>query len=172
MINIRFDKKMIIMVAGVAIAIVAFVLMVVPLFNKIHQMEDEAKALESEMASARQVIQSQGKFQQTGNLLTRQKISIAIDEITKMGAKQNINFLSISPQRIGTPQGSKYPVLPIRMDLQSEYKDLGLFLGSLEGLKESIVTVKNFQVEVDQQVLPQIKIDLILEVYLQEGEDG
>ncbi len=170
--NIRFDKKTVIMVSGIAVAIIAFALMVIPLFNKVGKVGSEVKALELEMISARQAIQSRDKFRQTGNLLTRRKISLAIDEITKMGALENISFVSISPQKISKPKGSKYPVLPIWMNLQSEYKDLGIFLGALEGLGESIITVKSFQIEVDQQILPQIKTDLVVEVYLREGEDG
>ena len=172
MLNIRFDKKTVIIIAAVSAVIIAFVLMAAPLFNKVRRVGDEVTALDQEMMSARQAIQSQGKFQWTGTLLTRQKVSLAIDEITKLGATLNINFLSISPQKITRPKDSKYPVLPIHMNLQSEYKDFGIFLGALEGLNQSIVTVKSFQVNADQQILPQIKADLIVEVYLQEGEDG
>ena len=169
---IQFNKKLIIVIASVTFTATAFFLMIAPLLSKVQRVGGEVKALESEMMSSRQAIQSQDKFRQTGNLLTSQKVSLAIDEITKVGATLNINFLSISPQKIIKPQGSKYPALPIQMSLQSGYKDLGLFLGALEGLKKSIITVKSFQAEVDHQILSQIKTDLVVEVYLREGEDG
>ena len=172
MLKIQFDKRSMIIIAGVVLAIIVYYSLMASLFSKVRRVGGEVKALEREMAAARQAIGSQEKFQQTGDLLTRRKISLAIDEITKVGATLNIDFLSISPQKIMKPKGSKYPALPIRMNLQCGYKDLGLFLGALEELKQSIITVKSFQVEVNQQILPQIKTDLIVEVYLREGEDG
>ena len=171
-INIRLDKRSMIIITGVALTAITGYLLMAPLASKVRRVGDEVKTLEGEMIAARQAIQSKDKFQQTGELLTRRGVSLAIDEITKTGAAQNINFFSISPQKIMKSGGSKYPVLPIRMALQSEYRDLGLFLGALENLKESIISIKSFQIDADQDILPQIKTDLVVEVYLQEGEDG
>ena len=172
MIHVRFDKKTAIIVAAVAIVIIIFVLMAAPLLTKVRALGSEVKALDQEMMSARQAVELQDKFQQTGNLLTRQKVSLAIDEITKVGATQSINFLSISPQKIMRIEGSKYPVLPIQMELQSEYQDLGTFLGALEKLEGSIATVKSFQIERDQQNLSQVRTMIVVEIHLLEGEDG
>ncbi|MCK4882914.1 MAG: type 4a pilus biogenesis protein PilO [Candidatus Omnitrophica bacterium] len=172
MIKIQWDKKTVIMVAGIAAAVIAFVLMAAPLFKEVRSAGVEVKALEQEMASVRQAIQSKDKFQEKGDLLTSQKLSLAIGEISRTGTVRNINFLSISPQKATKAQGSKYPVLPIHMVLQSEYKDLGLFLRALEGLKQSIVTVRSFEIRSGGQIPSQIRTDLVVEVYLQEGEDG
>ncbi len=170
--SIRLDKKMVMIIAGIGLVMIVGYFLMAPLLSKVHSVGDEVKVLECEMGAVRQAIQSEGKFQKAGELLTRRKVSLAIDEITKTGAVRNINFLSISPQKIMKPAESKYPVLPIQMDLQSEYSDLGLFLGDLESLEKSIVSVKSFQVDVDSDILPKINTDLLVEVYLQEGEDG
>lgn len=172
MLNIRLDKKTTFVTAIGVIAVAAFALTVIPLWNKARSVGSEVKALEHELISVRKVLQSRGKFRQTGALLTRPKTFLAIDEITKTGASHGINFLSISPQKITKTKDSRYPAFPIRMDLQSGYRDLGLFLGALERLKESITAVKSLQIEADPQVQSQIRTGLVIEVYLQEGEGG
>jgi Tfp pilus assembly protein PilO len=170
--KIQVEKKIIIIAGTVAMVMVASVLMIVPLWNKAGSKAAEVKILEEEMLSARQALQSGKKLQKTGTLLTRRKISLAIDEMTKIGAANNVNFQSISPQKITKKKDAIYPVLPIRMVLQSGYQDLGAFFGALEGLEESIITVKSFQIEADPQALPLVRTDLVVEVYLREGEDG
>lgn len=172
MTKIQPDKKTIIIIVGIAAAVIAFVLMAAPLFKEVRSMGIEVKVLEQEMASVRQAIQLKGKFRKKGDLLTGQRLSRAIGEISRTGTVKNINFLSVSPQKVIKTQGSKYPILPIRMVLQSEYKDLGLFLRALEGLKQSIVTVRSFEIRSGGQVPSQIRTDLVIELYLQEDEDG
>lgn len=172
MTKIQPDKKTIIIIVGIAAAVIAFVLMAAPLFKEVRSMGTQVKVLEQEMASVRQAIQLKGKFRKKGDLLTRREVSLAIDEIGKTGVLRKITFLSIIPRKITKAQGSKYPVLPIRMVLQSEYKDLGLFLRALEGLKQSIVTVRSFEIRSGGQVPSQIRTDLVIELYLQEDEDG
>ena len=170
--SFRFDKKLTIIGAGAILTMVVLYLLIGPLVAKVHRTGKEVKALEEEMRTARQAIESEGKFQLTGELLTRQKVSLAIDEITKTGAAHNINFVSISPQPIVKPAESPYPVLPIRMEVRSGYKDLAMFLGALERLQRSIVTVKSFEIDADPGTLPQLETILVVEVYLREGENG
>jgi len=172
MLKITLDKKFIVMIAVVVLVAGISFSLFGPLLSKVRRVGGEVKVLEREMLAARDAIKMQEKFQRTGSLLTRQKVSLAIDEMTKTGATLGINFLSISPQRIMKTNNSEYPVLPIQMDLRSKYENLGLFLGSLEVLKESIVTVRSFEMDSDQNDSLQIETTLVVEIHLREGEDG
>lgn len=169
--DIELNKKTMAITGGLMVVVVAVILLK-PLFLQVDALSRELKTLEEAMVSARDAISRKKQFQQDGHLLKLQEVSRAISEMTNMGTALNINFLSTSPQTITKPEGSKYPVLPIRMDVQSEYKSLGLFLGSLENLKESIITVKSFDMTTNEAILPQVKAELVVEIYLQEGEDG
>lgn len=170
--NIRFDRKTALVLSGIAVVVIVFLLLTVSLLNKVRKAGKEAKALEREMLSVRQALQLQENFRQNGKLLSRRQISLAIDDITKVGAAQNVNFLSISPQKITRPSDSSYQVLPIQMNVQSAYVDLGLFLNALERLEQGIIAVKGFEITRDQLILPQIKSGLVVEVYLKEGDGG
>ncbi|HQP10028.1 MAG TPA: type 4a pilus biogenesis protein PilO [Candidatus Omnitrophota bacterium] len=170
--NIRIDKKFKLLAAVAVLVVAVSYLFMGPLVGKVRRLGSDVRALDDEMKAARQALQSEKKFQQTGELLMRRQISLAINEITQTGAAQKINFLSINPQPIARPKGAKYPLLPIRMDLQSEYRDLGSFLGSLEKLQQSIVAIRSFEIYAAPDILPKIETNLVVEVYLREGEDG
>jgi Tfp pilus assembly protein PilO len=170
--DIELNKKTVAVIVGVVVVVVIAVFLLKPLFLKVDALGRELKTLEEEMVSSREVISRKELFRRDGHLLKRQEVSRAIGEMTDMGGTFNINFLSTSPQIITRPEGSPYPVLPIRMNVRSEYKDFGLFLGGLENLKGSIVTVKSFDVTTGESILPRVKVELVVEVYLREGEDG
>ncbi len=168
--NIELSKKSIALIAGISVAAVVFFLFIWPLMTKVSRISQEVKALDSKLVSVRGALVEGSKLNQEKNLLTRNEISKAINEIINVGAELNINFLSTSPQPIQELQGSKYPVLPIRMEVQSTYEDFGIFLGALEGLNQSIVTIRKFNIERRLEILPKINTELTVDVHLKEGE--
>jgi len=172
MVKITLNKKILVPISGIVLIAVIFIIMIGPLFGRVRKAGEEANALEREMIAARDSMKTRGKFQKTGNLITRQRVSLAIDEITRIGATLEINFLSISPQPITKTVNSKYPILLIQMDLRSEYENLGNFLGALEKLQESIVTIRSFEMNYNQKVSSKIETELVVEIHLREGEDG
>ena len=58
------------------------------------------------------------------------------------------------------------------MKMQSSYKDLGIFLGDLERISKSVVTVREFSIERREEILPKIETDLVIEIHLEEGQGG
>lgn len=168
--NFEMDKKTLILIAGMVAAGLVIFLVIGPLFGKACKAAEELKALDSELADVREALEKGKTIDRKGHLLTRAEVSRAIDEITKVGASLNIDFLLTSPQPIQRPQGRKNPVLPIRMEIQSKYKDLGFFLGSLENLKESVLTVREFSIVRKEKILPKVYTYLVVEIYLEEGE--
>mgnify|MGYP000132608337 CR=1 FL=1 len=167
------NKKTIILVASmVACCALAFVLMQ-PLLAKKRRVSKELRLLDKELSDIRATLdREKTKRGQEKYLLARGEVSKAINEIVNTGTSLNINFLSNSPDAIGKSRDSQYSILPIHMKIQSTYKDLGIFLGALENLDFAIVTVRNFSVERVLEILPEIYTDLVIEVYLKEGEGG
>jgi hypothetical protein len=170
--NIELSKKTITMISCIAAAAVFAFFLISPLFEKARALSREVSSLDEELAMVRQAIVNAGKSGKQGHLLSRSEVSVAIDEIINTGTRHKINFLSTSPQKIETKKDSKFPVLPIRMEVRSKYNDLGVFLGALEGLAKSIVTVREFSAGRTPEILPQIVTELIIEIHLKEGEGG
>ncbi len=106
-------------------------------------------------------------FQKTGinkRLISRQELSWVLDKITEMAKARFINFKSITQEQIMALNG--YRVLPVRIELEGDYKQLGLFSGDLENIQDALVTVENFQVNPVEKALPRILSFLTLNIYL------
>lgn len=173
--NIPLDKKQIKIISVVSLTICVFILILFvyrPLIVKTHSAAKELRVLEERLNAIRNIAKVKDGLRIKGRLLNRKEISMAIDEITKAGRVLSINFLAISPKEIEDVEGQDYQRMPVFMDLESTYQDLGLFWGSLEDLKESIVSVRSFQIYREDNILPRIKSRLVLELYLTGAKDG
>ena len=171
-INFRWSKGTIAVTAGAAAGVLLLFMLVMPLWAKAVRLSGEVKALESEMTAVREALDRSSKIKRGADFVSRNEVSRAIDEIAKVGAAMNINFIATSPQKIERPEGADHPVLPIRMQVQSEYKDLGAFLGALELLEKSLVTVREFSIRGEPAVLPRVAAEIIVEIHLKENERG
>jgi len=171
-LNIDMSKRTIILISAVIAAAIVFVLFIRPLWSKASRVSLEARLLNDELRSVREALAQGSDSNKDRHPLSRGEVSVAINEIMELGASLDIDFFATSPQQIQKAQGSKYPVLPISMELQSTYENFGVFLGGLENLSKSIVTVKQFNIERKPILLPKIVVGLIVEIHLKEGEGG
>jgi len=170
--NIQMNKRTIIFAGAVAVVGIIFFLFINPLWSKVSNVSQEVKVLIGELSSVRAMIKESKNFSGNRHPLSRGEVSVAINEIMELGASLNIDFFATSPQQIQKIQGSKYPVLPISMELQSTYENFGVFVGALENLSRSIVTVKQFNIERKPMLLPKIAVGLIVEIHLKVVEGG
>jgi hypothetical protein len=144
-----------------------------PLAAKIRLAGRDIQMLDQELEIARTAVGASGSWDIHGpgdtqqHLLTSEEIPLAIDEITTAGRTLGINFISIRPQDEGASQGDSFSYLPILMDVESEYQQLGQFLGRLANLETGIVVVHNFQIQRLEDILPRVRATLEIGVYLQ-----
>lgn len=165
---INLDKRKVFLVGGVVTVVIVLLLcffVYIPLGNRIGRASRELKAIDGELEIVRVAIEARGSYGKR-SLPTQEGISIAIDEMTRRGRELAINFISISPQTIEEVKDLPYGLLPIRMELEAEYEDLGRFLGALEGLRESVVTIGSFEIERDESILPKVRTKLEAKMYL------
>ena len=170
-INFEWSKKVTAVTAGAAAGLF-FIVLIMPLWSKAGRLLGEVKALESEMTVAREALDKSKKIKRGADFVSRNDVSRAIDEMARVGAELNINFLATNPQMIERPEGATHAILPIRMEIQSEYKDLGAFLGALEHLEKSLVTVRELSIRGEPAVLPRLTTEIIVEIHLKESERG
>jgi len=171
----KLGPKQTIMIMGAVLAgVVFFVIMFVykPLWQQVGSKARKLQALKQKLDAAHRIFDNQECLEARGHLLKREEISLAIDEMTKAGKALNINFIMISPQEIIKPGDSRYPVLPIKMDLSSGYKELGLFFGALESGEKSIMTVRSFHIQPHPKRASEVKSQLITEIYMRGSEYG
>ena len=168
--NIEMTKNAMILMVGIILSGLIVYLLIRPASIKVNKVKQEVDVLNSELIGVREALRRGNTLDQERHLLKRNEVSVALNEILKAGADLNIEFLSTSPQQIQKLQKSKYPILPIKLEIQSTYEDLGLFFGVLEKLDKSIVTIREFSSEQRQEILPEIYTELTVDIYLKEGE--
>ncbi|NQT06640.1 MAG: type 4a pilus biogenesis protein PilO [Candidatus Omnitrophica bacterium] len=144
-----------------------------PLITKIRNAQRECDTCETHVTNARDFIESVNITWTESSVLTEEDVSFAIDELTKHGKKKNINYVSITPKETEQKKDMPYPILPIEMEIESDYRSIGEFLGSLDDLKDSLITVRSFVIkpyvkkqsneEVDHDMLT---TNLVINMYL------
>lgn len=170
MADIRLDKKVMVP-AGVSAAVIFGLAFIYPLLGKIQAVRSEWEAVDQKLENARRMIRLGEKIPAQGRLLKREEISLAIDEITKKGKAVNINFISMIPQKIGPAQAPGYQQLPIRMELESEYKNLGMFIHALGDMEEAVAIVHQFKLSRDEETPSLVKADMTINLLLKGAHE-
>ncbi|MBU0649521.1 type 4a pilus biogenesis protein PilO [Patescibacteria group bacterium] len=167
MIELNREKLITIIAAGVVIISAGlYLLLYRPLINKCRLAGRECRGIETEVSRAYEAINLLKQNVKKRTFVFEKDISIAMDELTKEGRSKGINFTSITPGKIENSGNSRCKILPIDIDIESTYKELALFLGSLEELDKGLVTVKNINITSDKEKKAKLKTRLILNMYL------
>lgn len=168
--TMELTKERLIIVISAGLAIIAlglYLFLYSPLINKLRKAHLECKRLETEVLWVRETADSLKIKTTKDRLMTEENISQAIDELTKKGRSEGINFISITPKQTEKPQQAlSYKILPIEIEMESTYEDLGIFLGSLDELENCVVTVRNFNITSTNEGALKLKTKLVLNLYL------
>ncbi|MFH1202139.1 MAG: type 4a pilus biogenesis protein PilO [Candidatus Omnitrophota bacterium] len=164
-LGLKTDKKNII-ILGIPLAIVILLVFLVylPLAKELTKAGAQLSLKTKEVSQLQSEIQSVS-LNKKKSLPSLKEVSQALDELTKLGLEQNINFISMDPRH---PQASKskvYQILPIDMVIQAEYGELGTFLGALESLKRSVVTLNHLEIDREEKILPKLNVRLTVNMY-------
>lgn len=145
-----------------------------PLMNQLRKKTLEAKTIEAEVFQTRAGIESFKAADIKKTFVTEQEISLAIDELTRQGKAQGMNFVFVSstPKAIEKPPDSLYRILPVEMETESSYESLGQFLGSLDDLEKYLVTVRSFSVISDKDEPSRVSTQLTVNLYLEGSNRG
>lgn len=161
------ERFRIIIVSAIAIVFVgAYAFLYRPLINKCRDQGSECRRIEKEAQEAHEAIALLVQVAVKRTLISEKDISVAIDELTKEGRSRGVNFTSIMPGKIKSSGDSGYKILPIDMGLESGYRELAVFLGSLEVLEKSLVTVKDIDIAADTARSAKLKTRLTVNMYL------
>lgn len=165
----ELTKERLVIVISSAVGITAvglYLFLYQPLINKCRVIGADCKDIEARLLEARKAISSLRQDTAKRTLISEEGISLAIDELTKEGRSKGINFISITPERIEKSEDRHYKVLPIEMEIESTYKDLGIFLGSVDDLEKSLITVRSFSIAPYKEDPKRLRTKLVINMYL------
>ncbi len=96
-------------------------------------------------------------------------LSYILNSLTELGNSLNIKVISINPgaemnhPKIQGLPGYALRVLPIGINLESEYKNFGDFMDSLSRLQDCLILINGYSLSKDENILPRLSIKLELE---------
>ena len=129
---------------------------------------------ESRCVDARNLIQAVSMLDKesgTRILISEREAASGIDEFTKHSKTLGINFLSMKPGNVITPEGMPYKILPIEMEIEGTGEQFVKFAGSIDELKKAIVTVKSFDITPNKDDDKRLKVDMVIDMYLSLKDD-
>jgi len=163
------DKLIKIIFGAAAIVIIGtYLFLYRPLIGKLKVQHLKCRTIESETEQAREAAATlQKKDKKT--ILNEADVSAAIDELTRLAKSKDINLISTTPLQIKGKE-DLYKILPIEVEIESVYEDLGVFLGSLDKLEKSLATIDSFGVVPDKEKPLNLRTKLVINIYLVSGE--
>lgn len=164
MIPMLSNKKNIAGASAIAVFLfLLFIFIYFPPLKKIRKMNSLWQSLEGQLKTAENL----RDFQKAGihkRFVSQEELVLILDKITEAAKIRSLNLKSISQQEIKALDG--YRVLPVEMELDADYKQLGLFLGDLENLQDALAAVENLQISSEEKLLPRILCSLTLNIYI------
>jgi Tfp pilus assembly protein PilO len=157
-----------IVVCGAAVYFIAYM----PLMRQLKASYTECRAIETDVVECRNLIASAEKTYEERLLMTEKHLSEAVDELTKHGKAQKVDFISMSPQAVRSEADGEYKVLPVAMEVEATYEKLGEFLGSLDALKKGVIKVESFDMTAGTEPQGQLKAKLVVDMYLSGRDDA
>jgi len=166
-IKLTKEKMALVIFLISAIGIVGIYFVVfAPLIKQTSETYLKCSTIEDEVLKVRSIIKAAGEIEGRRVLVTEEEVSYINDEFTRYGKSKGVDFISIDPGEIQKEKGSDYKVLPVEIEMESTYKQLGAFLGSLDDLEKGLVTVEGFSIVPDPDDATKLITELTVNIYL------
>lgn len=151
---------------GVVLCIFGLLRLYDPLLSEIKQKAKICTDLEVQAFAARQMALSSWGGIKKFMLIQENEISTVLDEMTRKGKIRGINFVSIVPQAAVKKEGVPLRTLPLELDVKSSYKSLGVFLGQLQEIENSFLSLRSLKITPDSSYRRHVSAHISLDVYL------
>ncbi len=164
-LKIKFPKQRWILLVAVGAAVGTlglYLFLYRPLLRELKIQSSAYRELEANLAHARQRIARLKRGGEERSFTKEEEVTLAIDELTRQGKLKEINFISITPKSIEKSKDARFQILPLEVETESSYETLGRFLGSLDDLEASLMTVAGFNVTAKGEDPSRLRACLIL----------
>lgn len=166
MLKIELNKKNLTVISAVVVFLfILTVFFYLPLLGEIRRKALERGALNNQLTIAGANLDTLRKANVSKKLISRQEVSSVIDNITREGRALLLNFKSMSQKEIISAPDN-HAILPVEMEIEGDYKQLGLFFGALENIKDAIITVDSFRITGDEKASPKVSAALTVNMHL------
>ena len=158
----REKKKIIFIPAGVVSIIIVFLYF--PLAGKITKKNKELAGLHTQLKSVNENLRIIQGLKVNKRLIKEEDTSLVIDTISKQCRSHSLELKSITQKEKNIKDG--YSLLPVYLEMEGEFKQIGLFLSFLREFEGALITVENLQIKRADMPLPKIAGVVTLAIYL------
>jgi len=158
----REKKKIIFIPAGIVSIIIMFLYF--PLAGKITKKNKELSGLNVQLKSVNENLRIIQGLKVNKRLIKEEDTSLVIDTISKQCRSQFLELKSITQKEKNIKDG--YSLLPVYLEMEGEFKQIGLFLSFLREFEDALITVENLQIKRADMPLPKIAGVVTLAIYL------
>ncbi len=158
----REKKKIIFIPAGIVSIIIMFLYF--PLAGKITKKNKELSGLNVQLKSVNENLRIIQGLKVNKRLIKEEDTSLVIDTISKQCRSHSLELKSITQKEKNIKDG--YSLLPVYLEMEGEFKQIGLFLSFLREFEDALITVENLQIKRADMPLPKIAGVVTLAIYL------
>lgn len=151
----------------VLFGLIILIFVYIPMMIKLHNAANRLHETQTELLNQHGAIAASEKSNAKGEMIQGNEVSFAIAELTEKGRALGLNFSSISPSQLQDTTQAGICKLPISFRIESEYKNIGQFLGYVEGFSRSITEVESLSIHPGENNLPELSVELVLNLYVE-----
>ena len=135
-----------------------------PLAGKITKKNKELSGLNVQLKSVNENLRIIQELKVNKRLIKEEDTSLVIDTISKQCRSHSLELKSITQKEKNIKDG--YSLLPVYLEVEGEFKQIGLFLSFLREFEGALITVENLQIKRADMPLPKIAGVVTLAIYL------
>lgn len=154
-------KKIIFIPAGIVSIIIVFLYF--PLAGKIAKKNQELSGLNVQLKSLNENLRIIQELKVNKRLIKEEEASLVIDTITKQCRPHSLELKSITQKEENIKDG--YSLLPVYLEIEGEFKQIGLFLSFLREFEGALITVENLEIRRADLPLPKISGVVTITIY-------
>jgi Tfp pilus assembly protein PilO len=140
------NKKDKVVIIGVILCLILLICFIyLPLVKEVRKENREWNNFKKQLGIAQVNLQDFGAGGAHKRLISPQEVPAVIEGLAKEGRDLQINFNSITQKEIKY-MADDSAVLPVQIEMEGRYEQLGSFFGILNSGNNSIVTVDSFEI--------------------------
>ncbi|TBR20059.1 hypothetical protein EPO66_00320 [bacterium] len=148
------------------VSIVLYLFLYRPLIRKLHANYDKCMLIENDLSNARFQAESVVAEPIERTVVFEDSVLSAVDELTNSAKLFKVNFISTTPDKICASNYPDFKVFPVKIILDGKFEDVAGFLGSLAGLRKSLVKAESFDMTKAENDPNKIKMILNVNLYV------
>ncbi len=142
-----------------------------PLMAQLQGATNRLHEVETELLDRRSAIVALDKMNVKGEIIQKNEVPLAIDELTEKGRELGLRFSSISPSDLQQTTQTGIWKLPISFMIESEYKNLGQFLDYIEGSFRGIAVAESLSIHPKEDDFSRLSVELVLNLYVERKNE-